>query len=183
MTFSDPVSEAHLASSFRLERLRLRLLAQPQVQREWRKLARLRGGDPGHYWLARLRGAAPEDYWPACERLAYKLRGFFTIDEIDLKAKRLADSGYSDEWVWGTVTPRRDLVEPPAGRHRRPRATGMNFRHYLDTSRDIWVDERIESAARHIARGLDTRAAADGSEKPGPTERKQISRLRALLLG
>jgi hypothetical protein len=169
VTVSDPVEEALLASSFRLGRFRMRLLAQPQVQREWRKLARQLVADP-------------EGYRPACEHFSGKLRGFYTPEEIDQKVKRLADPDYPDAWVWGAV-PVREVAKPTLeDRQRRPRQTGASFRHYIDKSRDLWVDERIESAARHIAAGLDPRAVADGRHKPsGDAPRKQISRLRALL--
>jgi hypothetical protein len=171
VTFSAVELEeaAELARSFRLASMRLRLLAQPQVQREIAVLARDR---------ARL---SPEGYLDQRERLANRLRNFFTAEEIDMKVDRLVDPEFPDELVWTMNFVRETSPAPP--RQRAPRTVGASFRHEIEPQRGIWVDERIESAARHIAAGLDKRESPGWAPKAdtAATARQQVKRLRNLL--
>jgi len=187
VTFREPLADTVARwDSAKLGALRLRLFAQPQVQREVRRLARLRKS-------SQLRMTKPSDeYQSALERLAHKLRGFVSADELDAKAAKLADPDYPERYVW-LMVPGIDAAECGGrDRQRAPRQAGPPFRKVVadydvkvdgePVRKKQWVDERIESAAKHIALGLDMRDVADGSHKPdGATERKQISRLRKLV--
>ena len=142
--------------------------------------------------LVRIRSQRRGAYRAELERLARKLRGFVSVDELDAKVDRLANPTYPDAAVWGMVWGIDATERDVNGRERAPRCPGPDFRRVVDSydvevdgeliRKERWVDERIESAAQHIAAGLGMRAPADGRGKSdGATERKQISRLRRLV--